>query len=183
MKADDILITQRLVLRPLRLTDALTIQRIFPRWHITRYMSQVPWPYPKDGAVQFIQKIAQPGMRYGEHWLWAITLKNGNNRLIGIIHLRKGETNRGFWIAPAFHGKGYMSEAVMAVNEFAFEKAGFKKLVISNAKTNLASRRIKQKTGGRFIGYQREHFIAGTLPAEMWVLTREEWQAGSARPG
>jgi ribosomal-protein-alanine N-acetyltransferase len=175
MKADAVLVTQRLILRPLRLTDALTIQRIFPSWHMARYMSAVPWPYPKDGAVSFIRKIALPGMRERKHWLWAITRK-GNDTLIGVVHLRRGKTNRGFWIAPAFHGKGYMSEAVAAVNEFAFTKAGFKKLVISNAKTNLASRRIKQKTGGRFIGYQRENFIAGTLPAEMWVLTKKDWE-------
>ncbi|HVY12397.1 MAG TPA: GNAT family N-acetyltransferase [Alphaproteobacteria bacterium] len=171
------LITPRLILRPVRLSDALAIQRIFPTWHMTRYMSAVPWPYPKDGAVSFLQKIMLPNMRRGKHWMWAITLKGGDDVLIGLIHLRPGKTNRGFWMAPNYHGKGYMSEAVVAVNEFAFTRAGFKRLVISNAKPNRASSRIKEKTGGRFIGYRREHFIAGTLPAEMWELTKEMWES------
>jgi ribosomal-protein-alanine N-acetyltransferase len=177
MKPSDILITQRLILRPLRLADALTIQRLFPCWHTARFMSSVPWPYPKNGALQFLRKIALPGMKSGNHWLWAITLKGKDDVLKGIIHLRKGKTNRGFWIAPELRGRSLMSEAVTAVNAFAFEKAGFKKLVMENAKPNRSSARIKHKTGGRFTGYTKGGFVAGVMPSEVWVLTKEEWES------
>jgi [ribosomal protein S5]-alanine N-acetyltransferase len=175
MKPTDILITKRLVLRPLRLSDALTIQRTFPRWHTVRFLSSLPWPYPKNGALQFLRKLALPGMKDGTHWLWAITLKGGNDELKGIMHLRNGKTNRGFWIVPELRGQGLITEATTAVNQFAFEKAGFKKLVVENAKSNPASRRIKEKTGGKFMGYTTGGFVIGKRPAETWVLTKEEW--------
>ncbi|MBI3420331.1 MAG: GNAT family N-acetyltransferase [Proteobacteria bacterium] len=181
MKPDDILITKRLILRPVRMTDALLIQRVFPRWHMARYLSQVPWPYPKNGAVKFLRATALPAMKRGADWMWAITLKTGGDELRGIIHLRKGKTNRGFWIAPALQGQGLMTEAVVAVNDFAFQKAGFKKLIISNAKPNYGSTRVKEKTAARLIGRGRERFVAGVLPTEVWELTKEDWEGWSSK--
>jgi RimJ/RimL family protein N-acetyltransferase len=51
-----VLKTQRLILRPLVPADAPAIQRRFPRWEIVRYLNpRVPWPYPDDGAIRFIE--------------------------------------------------------------------------------------------------------------------------------
>ena len=58
--------TPRLLLRPLQLEDAEAIQRIFPQWEIVRYMAaNIPWPYPEEGARQFVQDIALPAMAKG----------------------------------------------------------------------------------------------------------------------
>ena len=47
-----VLETPRLILRPLRASDAPTIQRRFPQWEVVRFLSAiVPWPYPPDGAA------------------------------------------------------------------------------------------------------------------------------------
>lgn len=181
MRPTDILITKRLILRPLRRADVLVIQRIFPRWIVARYLSAVPWPYPRSGALQFLRKIALPGMRRGSDWLWAMTLRGGDGALKGIIHLRKGKTNRGFWIAPECQRRGLMTEAVAAVNDFAFAQAGFKKLIISNAKPNRGSTRIKQKTAARLIGRGSERFVAGVLPTEIWELRKEDWEGWRKR--
>lgn len=63
--------TARLLLRPLSLTDAPQIQRLFPRWQIVKYLAaKVPWPYPSDGAEQFIRLSALPQMLRGEAWHW-----------------------------------------------------------------------------------------------------------------
>jgi ribosomal-protein-alanine N-acetyltransferase len=44
--------TQRLILRPLAVSDAPAIQRHFNNWNIIQNLaSVVPWPYPDDGAA------------------------------------------------------------------------------------------------------------------------------------
>jgi RimJ/RimL family protein N-acetyltransferase len=80
--------TARLILRPIRLEDADTVQRLFPHWEIVRYLqSGVPWPFPSDGARRHIERELQAVVR-GETNVWAITLKTDPDQFIGSINLR-----------------------------------------------------------------------------------------------
>jgi [ribosomal protein S5]-alanine N-acetyltransferase len=61
--------TERLILRPIAMSDAPAVQRHFNNWNIIRNLSTVvPWPYPPDGAESFIrgelQKIADGQENY-----------------------------------------------------------------------------------------------------------------------
>jgi [ribosomal protein S5]-alanine N-acetyltransferase len=107
-----ILETARLVLRPIELADAPAVQELFPHWDIVRYMNaKIPWPYPADGALQFIRDIAFPAMERGEQWVWAIRLKRGPSHLIGVIGLSADkDANRGFWLGQPWQGQGLMTE-------------------------------------------------------------------------
>ena len=69
-----------------------------------------------------------------------------------------------------------MTEAVKAVNEYAFTKLGFEKIRTSHAAPNIGSRRIKEKTGSRHVGMWEEKFVGGVFPAEIWELTRDDWE-------
>jgi RimJ/RimL family protein N-acetyltransferase len=82
-----ILTTNRLILRPLDRSDAPQIQEEFPHMEVLRYLSAaIPRPYPHDGAVQYISSApSKPGE--GREYRWAITLRGGGDRLIGIISL------------------------------------------------------------------------------------------------
>lgn len=67
------LATDRLVLQPLEIGDAEAIQRLFPQWEVVRYLvDQVPWPYPPDGARNYLEQVAIPAMRQGKEWHWSI---------------------------------------------------------------------------------------------------------------
>jgi hypothetical protein len=47
-----ILVTDRLVLRPLQEQDAPATQRLFPQSEVVRWLTaSIPWPYPPDGAA------------------------------------------------------------------------------------------------------------------------------------
>ena len=51
--------TERLLLTPLQLADAPAMQRLFPQWEIVRFLNnRVPWPYPEDGALRYIQDLS-----------------------------------------------------------------------------------------------------------------------------
>ena len=170
--------TTRLLLEPLTLEDAPQIQRLFPQWEIVRYLAAVvPWPYPPDGALTFIRDIALPLIERGECWNWTIRLKTEPQIIIGSIALRTTpDKNRGFWLAPAWHRQGLMTEASNAATDYWFDVLGFKVLRVPKAIANAASRRISEKSGMRVIATFEKDYVCGRVPTELWEITAEEWR-------
>ncbi len=169
--------TRRLILRPLQLEDAAQIQELFPQWEVVRFMlNRVPWPYPPDGALQWMRNVALPAMERGEAWHWTLRLKIVPEKIVGLISLVRGEDNhRGFWLAPAHQGLGLMSEACEWVNDFWFDTLNFPLLRVSKAAANVASRRISEKQGMRKTGTTENDYVSGRLPSDVWEITAEEW--------
>jgi len=176
-----ILTTARLVLRPLAERDVPAIQRIFPQWEVVRYLNaQVPWPYPDDGAATNMAQCLEKRAK-NEQFYWAITLKDGNDELVGRIDLwpDDGARNdmRGFWLDPQLHGRGIMTEAAEAVSGYAFEGLGWPYLLLTNAVENIASRRVKEKQGAEHLGRGAWASVSGTAERDLWKLARETWLA------
>jgi RimJ/RimL family protein N-acetyltransferase len=169
--------TERLILRPLELSDAEQTQQLFPRWEIVRYLNAfVPWPYPPDGAYIYYRDVALPAMERGEQWHWTLRLRTAPQQLIGAVGLFRGDfDNRGFWLGLPWQRQGLMLEAVLAVNDYWFDVLNFAVLRAPKATANLASRRISEKTGMRLIGLTERDYVAGRLPGEIWETTAEEW--------
>jgi RimJ/RimL family protein N-acetyltransferase len=170
--------TARLLLKPLAIEDAEQIQELFPRWEIVKYLNAVvPWPYPTDGAEHFVRDIALPEMARGISWLWTIRPKAAPARVIGVISLTaKPAGNRGFWLDPAWQGKGLMSEACDAVTDYWFEELKQPLLSVAKAIANEASRRISLKQGMRIVSREDREYVSGRLPSETWEITAEEWR-------
>jgi RimJ/RimL family protein N-acetyltransferase len=177
--------TPRLLLRPLELADADQVQRLFPQWEVVQYLAAVvPWPYPSDGALTYYRDHALPAIARGDEWHWTLRLKQNPDRIIGAIGLiRSDKENRGFWLDPAWHGQGLMTEAVIAVNDYWFDVLGFRVLRSPKAIANIASRRISEKTGMRCIATLERDYVSGRLPAEIWEITAEEWRAWKKQHG
>jgi [ribosomal protein S5]-alanine N-acetyltransferase len=174
--------TERLLLKPIALADAEQIQVIFPRWEIVQYLhTRVPWPYPEDGARQFIEQVALPAVERGDAWNWTLRLKTEPEMIVGNLELRKSKTdNRGFWLCPEWRRQGLMSEACAWASDFWFSTLGFAVLRVSKAAENRPSRRISERQGMRLIGVTDKDHVCGRLPSEMWEITAEEWQAWKA---
>jgi [ribosomal protein S5]-alanine N-acetyltransferase len=171
--------TPRLLLRPLDIGDAEQIQVLFPHWEIVRYLAtQVPWPYPVDGALHFIRDIALRAVERGEAWHWTLRLKSAPNQITGSIDLRKKENdNRGFWLGLPWQGQGLMTEACEAVTDFWFNTLNFPVLRAPKAVGNAASRRISEKQGMRLVATEDRDYVSGRLPSEIWEITAAEWRA------
>jgi len=172
--------TQRLILRPLALSDATAMQRHFNNWNIVKNLASfVPWPYPDDGAETFINQQLEKVAAGGEIYHWVLVLKSGDGQAIGNIHFlpqrKKPKGNRGFWLAESYWNRGLMTEAVAAVNDFAFRTLGVESFYVCNVASNSASRRVKQKTGAEFIGYVKLLHRNGQSKSEQWKVTRENW--------
>ena len=178
--------TKRLILRPISLDDAPAVQKYFNHWDIIKYISNAPWPYPGDGALDYLLNTIMPELEYAQSCVWAITMKDRGDEAVGMINYRfeAGEQNdnRGFWLAVPFHGQGLMTEAVMAVNEFIFDRLGVNSFKTRNVKGNIGSHGIKLKTGGCIIGEVEEKMENGnTEIMELWEVTRESWEAARAK--
>ena len=174
-----ILETARLILQPLQLGDAARTQELFPHWEIVRYLNAiVPWPYPAEGALTYYRDMALPAIERGDQWHWTLRLKESPAQHIGAIGLmQKDVDNRGFWLGLNWQGRGLMTEAVTAANDYWFNMLGFPVLRASKAAANHASRRISEKTGMRLVGTAMRHYVSGQLPGEIWEITAEEWRA------
>ncbi len=177
--------TARLWLKPITFADAPAIQRRFDQWEVVRFLdAAVPWPYPADGAMthltDYLAEPARPG-RFG----WGLWLKHGPDELIGRIDLWAVDSERdaagqwrdqrGFWLDPAFAGRGLMTEAADRVTDFAFRDLGWPRLILSNAAPNIGSGRIKQKQGARLIARETKAFVSGDFEREVWLLEAEDW--------
>jgi RimJ/RimL family protein N-acetyltransferase len=171
--------TSRLLLRPLRRTDASNIQKYFPHWGIVEFLdADIPWPYPPDGALQYLETVALPAMEAGLEYRWAITLKSSPDQLIGTINLYPFDSHDswGFWLAEPFHKQGLMKEAVSAVMEFAFFDLGIKDLGSHCAELNSGSRKLKELSGARIVRIEHDVPLMGGKSTRMhWALSREDW--------
>lgn len=174
--------TARLILKPLALEDAPQIQAVFPQWEIVRYLwNIVPWPYPPDGALAYIRDEALPAIERGGQWIWTLRLKSAPDTIIGSIYLVDREyDHRGFWLDPAFQGRGLMTEACVWVNDFWFETLSKPALRVSKAVPNLASIRVSEKMGMRLVGHGEKDYVSGRLTSEKWEITAEEWRVWKA---
>jgi RimJ/RimL family protein N-acetyltransferase len=177
--------TDRLVLRPLDLSDAAPIQELFPQWEIVRYLrALVPWPYPPDGALVFCRDVAPPAMERGDQWIWTLRMKTNSTTVIGLIALMKeADDNRGYWLDPRWQRRGLMTEACEAVTEYWFNVLHFPVLRVAKAVANAASRRISERQGMRVVATMEQDYVCGRVPAELWEITADEWNARRPQRG
>ena len=175
-----ILETPRLILRPLTLADAPEVQAQFGCWDIIQHMSmRVPWPYPEDGSEQFIQGLVQRLKDCPDDRGWGITQKDGG-QLMGFIDYRSVPNaggHRGFWMGVAWQGQGYMTEAVTAVQDYLFFEMKVDHIHVSNHINNQASKRIKEKTGAKWLRHIEIESRSGENTADLWEVTAERWAA------
>lgn len=171
--------TSRLVLEPLCLSDANAIQQRFPHWEVVRYLNVfVPWPYPDNGALTYLQDHALPAMALGTEWHWTIRLITEPDNVIGCISLMdKDNDNRGFWLSPPWQGQGFMGEACEVVDGYWFQTLKREWMRVPKAATNEASRRVSQRGGMTMISCSEGEFVGGTFASEIWEITREQWLA------
>ncbi|WP_426200910.1 GNAT family N-acetyltransferase [Pseudomonas sp. TWP3-1] len=171
------LYTERLILRPLVLADAVAVQQQFPHWEVVRYLNAfVPWPYPENGALTYLRDIALPAIAAGTEWHWSIRLKSAPGQLIGNVSLMDApDNNRGFWLAPAWQGQGLMTEAAAAVTRYWFETLERPLMRVPKAAPNIGSRKLSERAGMRMVRSDDGDFVSGRLPNEIWEITRDEW--------
>ena len=170
--------SERLILRPVTRADTENIQKYFGVWSIIKHLSMdVPWPYPDDGAQQFLNIILKK-LENGNCICWAICEINRPEYLIGLIEYTADAShggNRGFWLGEPYQGQGYMTEAVIHMQDYLFFDLNIPSISVMNSITNTKSHRIKEKTGATLIGETDFAHRNGVKRSFLWEITRKSW--------
>lgn len=95
------------------------------------------------------------------------------------IDYRFGEGTLGIIVAADAVGRGYGTDAIVALAHYAFERMGLRKIYLDVAESNVRARRCYDKCGFALIGQHRGP--EGNLFIDM-VLTRDRFRFGLERP-
>ncbi len=147
--------TGRLSLRRPVERDVGAIIDIVGDWDVARRLARVPHPYGHSDAVFFLDEVVP------NEWVWAIT-RYGSDRLIGVVGLTpEGSTAElGYWLSPAWWGRGVMTEAAQVVIDYGSTALGLPFLTSGYFADNSASGRVLQKLGFIPIGSTKRSCLA-----------------------
>jgi RimJ/RimL family protein N-acetyltransferase len=139
--------TARLVLDQPTLADVDLVTRycqdpIFERFMLT------PWPYERAHAESFIGTVVPNGWDDDTEYTWAL---RHDNMLLGLIGFRTRANDVGFWLGEPHRRQGYMTEALGAVADFAFDRTS-RPLYWECIPGNLASATVAKKGGFTYLG-------------------------------
>lgn len=179
-----ILETERLILRKPSESDFEDIQEGADNINIAKGITNLPNPYTLDMVKDYFGKqIKKWDSDEPTDLLFAIELKS-EEKVIGVIGLydinqEEGIAETGSWINENYWRKGYMTEAKIALNIFAFNTLGMKKLTSPVFSENVASNATQKKLGYELIeeGEEKQSCLATgeKYSVNTYELTKAKW--------
>lgn len=170
------LATARLRLRPPAPADADAIHRLVNDWGIVRMLSQLPFPYPRTLADQWIASVTAQLADDRAHHFAVLH----DETLVGCVGLRldaaPGRGDLGYWIGCRFWGRGFAREAVGRVATWGLANLDIERLSAAVATDNPASAAVLRRIGFRAAGEGRQHFAArgGEHPTLLFEADRDD---------
>jgi RimJ/RimL family protein N-acetyltransferase len=170
-----VLETERLVLRAPRLADAKSIAALANDRRIAEMTVRMPHPYGVADAEAFLAAVNGSAREI------AFLIALPNDTPIGVCSvMRLGDAPEvGYWLGVPFWGKGFATEAVRALIDFAFGELELDALAAGARVSNPASRRVLEKCGFQWtgVGLYRVRAIGGSAPADRFRLDRGIWRS------
>jgi RimJ/RimL family protein N-acetyltransferase len=174
-----VLETARLVLRPYRTSDAADLQRLAGDRRVAATTATIPHPYP-DGAAEAFIGAQETRWRDGTHLTCAIT-ERGVDTLVGAVGLvfaaEHARAELGYWIAVPAWGRGYATEASVAICDYGFVTLGLHRIEARHLAGNPASGAVIRKLGMRQEGVLRGYKVKWDTLHDLVVcgVLADEW--------
>jgi len=155
------LITKRLILRPLKDSDAKSIVENIDDLDVSKWLLAVPYPYKLKDAKDWIKKNKENWREKNkDDYSFGIELKE-EKKIIGGIGIHKinkfqGKANIGYWIGKKYWRKGYGTEALKAILDFAFKKLKLRRIEAEVFVGNSSSGKLLEKFGAKKEGLKRK---------------------------
>lgn len=168
--------TERLVLRAISVTDRQPLIELANNWRIAKNLSTMPFPYTPIAANDWIGKQDELWAS-GQTLPLAITLGGSFIGGIGIGVRDHQEWELGYWIGEPYWNRGYVSEAAVALKDYAFEVLKLDHVVAGHFADNHASGRILAKLGFRYTKETPRYCLArgANVRCLDMSLSRAEW--------
>ena len=158
--------TERLILRKPRREDAPVIFDAYAQDpEVTRYLVWKPHKNLQE-TEQFLS-ACQSLWRAGKDFAYAITLKE-NGTLIGMfgLHPMKMKIEVGYVLARPYWGKGYMTEALRTVIDWALAQPEIFRVQAICDVDNIGSARVMEKAGMAREGMLRRYALHPNISDE-----------------
>lgn len=172
--------TERLILRKLTKKDAGDVYEYSSNPNVPRYLT---WSVHESyGYTKKYLKFLVSKYKTGEYLDWGIVLKS-SGKLIGTCGFTSIETAHargeiGYVLNEAYWNKGYVTEAVERVLEYAFRDLELNRIEARVMEGNAASISLLNKCGMAFEGtFKEELFVKGEFRNVMhFAICRKDYQ-------
>lgn len=141
----------------------------------------MPHPYSVADAEEYLRKVAEEGPKQS----FCLEVEGRAAGAIGLrfesdIHRLTAEL--GYWLGEPFWGRGIMSEAVIALVDYAFRNFALQRIFASVFANNPGSARVLEKAGFQFEGVMRRNVVkeGRILDSLLYAKLRDESAAFSS---
>ncbi len=167
-----VLETRRLTRRAPRHEDVKALAVLANDRRIAENTARIPHPYGTADAERFIASVNK---RDGEV---CFAISHGGT-LVGAcgVDPREGVAEIGYWLGTRYWDRGFATEAVRAVIDYAFGELQHDALYAGARVTNPASRRVLEKCAFQWTGVRltRIRAINSAAPVDRFRLDRGLW--------
>lgn len=179
--------TKRLILRKPKKSDWKDVVEGVGEYDVAKTTEQIPHPYKRKDAVKWISKTIKNWGK--ESFPFFIELKK-EKKVIGCIdihHINKtsNKASTGSWVNKKYWRNGYMTEAKIAANDFAFNELKLRKLNSKVFTSNEASNATQRKMGYVLEGMQRQEstsLASGKVhDCNIYGLLKEDWEKAKVK--
>ncbi|WP_030168650.1 GNAT family N-acetyltransferase [Spirillospora albida] len=178
--------TRRLTLRPFQEDDLDGLYAYQSLPEVARYLYWEPRDLAESRSF-LRQKMSATAVEKEGDWLVLAVVWRETGALVGEVNLqyrsrahRQGEI--GYVLHPAFHGRGFATEAAGVVLRLGFEGLGLHRMVGRLDGRNAASARVLERLGMRREAHLRQNeLVKGEWTDEIvYAMLEDEWRAGPA---
>jgi ribosomal-protein-alanine N-acetyltransferase len=180
-----ILETKRLILRKPKISDWKDIFEGIGQYDVSKMLLKVPYPYTKKDAIEYLKKQEKIWKSKDmKDYTFVIELKS-EKKVIGAIGIHwidffSGIGTTGSWINKKYWKNGYMTEAKIVVNDFAFNELRLRRLNSEVFTNNKASNATQLKMGYILEGVKRSAVKSKTTKKiydeNIYGLLKKDWQ-------
>jgi RimJ/RimL family protein N-acetyltransferase len=162
----------RFALRPVRRSDAGLFQLYAGDRRVAEATRSIPHPLPPGAAEAFVARAMKPDT---DEDIWVMDGASGGlPEVLGVISLKRidrGQSEIGYWVAPAFWNGGIASEAVQAL--LAANPQGCRTIFAQVFQDNPGSARVLTNAGFEYLGDAETYSVARGARVPTWTYLRK----------